>query len=80
MDLIKKILRALGIIKNKIEEEINETVEEVKESVEEVVAVAKEELAKMTKAELKAKANELGVKVDMRKNKDEIVKILEESK
>lgn len=71
-----KVEEAIDEIEEKIEEVVEDVKEDIKEAIDELPSV--DDLKKLTKAKLEELGRELGVELDKRKTKDNMIKDLQE--
>jgi len=75
-DLFPKVEETIEEIEEKIDEVVDDIKEEVKEALDSLPSAA--ELKKLTKAKLEELGRYLGVELDNRKTKDNMIKELQE--
>lgn len=75
-DLFPKVEATIEEIEEKIEEVVAQTFEELEEALDSLPTAA--ELKKLTKAKLEELGRDLGVELDKRKTKDNMIKELQE--
>lgn len=71
-----KVEEALDEIEEKVEEVVEDIKEDIKEAIDDLPSV--DDLKKLTKAKLEELGRELGVELDKRKTKDNMIKDLQE--
>ena len=72
----EKVEEAIEEIEEKIEEVVEDVKEDIKEAIEDLPSV--DDLKKLTKAKIEELGRELGVELDKRKTKDNMIKELQE--
>ena len=75
-DLFPKVEETIEEIEEKIDEVVDDIKEEVQEALDSLPSAA--ELKKLTKAKLEELGRDLGVELDKRKTKDNMIKELQE--
>ena len=72
----EKVEEAIEEIEEKIEEVVEDVKEDIKEAIDDLPSV--DDLKKLTKAKIEELGRELGVELDKRRTKDNMIKELQE--